>query len=240
MTPRRHTFAIIAGAAVAASGAGAQTAQKETIAVIGTGTVGRTMGKLWAKAGHRIIYGSRTPDDPRVKTLVADTGNGATVSMPKAAAAGADIVLLGVPYPAAEEAVKALGDLTGKIIIEPMNNIKVADNYPLPNDKPVSVAEQVQAWAPGALVVKALNTLPMSIVEDPRKASGPVSIPLSGNDKAAKARVAALISAVGLKPIDVGPLFTARYVEDMYRLYSGFRRNNPGKAFDYNLQIRDN
>jgi predicted dinucleotide-binding enzyme len=46
------------------------------------------------------------------------------------------------------------------------------------------------------------------------------------------------VQDIGLEPMDVGPLVTARYVEDMYRLYSGYRRNNPGYAFDYHLAPR--
>ena len=44
-------------------------AHGETIAIIGTGNVGSTLGKIWAEAGHTIIYGSRTPDSSRVRSL---------------------------------------------------------------------------------------------------------------------------------------------------------------------------
>ena len=53
----------------------------ETIAIIGTGNVGSTLGKIWAEAGHTVIYGSRTPNEERVLTLVTETGHGGTVGL---------------------------------------------------------------------------------------------------------------------------------------------------------------
>src|SRR6186713_1404646 len=46
----------------------------EAVAILGTGNLGKSLGKLWARNGHAIIYGSRTPDDPRVQAVVRDTG----------------------------------------------------------------------------------------------------------------------------------------------------------------------
>ena len=49
----------------------------ETIAIIGTGNVGSTLGKIWAAKGHEIIYGSRTPTSDRVQQLVRESGKNA-------------------------------------------------------------------------------------------------------------------------------------------------------------------
>ncbi len=224
-----------------ATGGALAQAQPETIAIIGTGNVGSTLGKIWAEAGHRIIYGSRTPEEDRVRALVSETGRGATATSQAAAAAQADIVVIPVPPTAIPEVMQALGDLTDKIVLDPTNSWSFEDGYPVsPRDPRESLAEEAQALAPGASVVKALNTLNYVIMEDPSRAGGPVTVPIAGDDAAAKARVARLVEDVGLEPLDVGPLVAAEYLEEMLRLALGFRELNPGIAFDYYLRIRPN
>lgn len=213
----------------------------ETIAIIGTGNVGSTLGKIWAARGHTIIYGSRTPNEARVQTLVRETGNRATATTQAAAAAQGEIVLIPIPPTAIPEVIEGLGDLTGKIIVDPTNYLAFEDGYAVaPRDPRESLAEQVQALAPGATVIKAFNTLNYRIMEDPSLAGGPVTVPIAGDDEAAKARIARLVEEVGLEPLDVGPLAAAEYLEEMLRLYSGFRSLNPGIAFEYYLRIRPN
>ncbi len=213
----------------------------ETIAIIGTGNVGSTLGKIWAEAGHTVIYGSRTPNEERVLALVTETGHGATATTQGAAAVQGEIVFIPVPPMAIPEVIAALGDLTGKIVVDPTNSLAFDSGYPVsPRDPRHSLAEEVQALAPGAIVVKAFNTLNYRIMEDPSRAGGAVTVPIAGNDAAAKERVAQLVNDVGLEPLDVGPLVAARYLEEMLRLSLGFRALNPGIAFEYYLRIRPN
>jgi len=216
-------------------------APSETIAMIGTGNVGATLGRLWAAAGHTIIYGSRTPGDERVRALVEETGHGATAGTQSEAAARADIVVIPIPPGAIPDVMAALGDLQGKIVIDPTNFVGFEDGFTTaPRDPRISLASEVQDLAPGASVVKALNTLNYTIMEDPSLAGGPVTVPIAGDDPQAKERVARLVETLGLEPLDVGPLAAAQYLEEMLRLYVGFRTINPGIAFEYYLRIRPN
>src|SRR6185503_9145683 len=95
------------------------TALGAKIAVIGTGNVGSALGPEFAALGHTIVYGSRTPTEQDVKDLVAKTGHGATATTQPEAVKGADIVLLAVPGNLAVQITQSLGDLSGKIIIDP-------------------------------------------------------------------------------------------------------------------------
>jgi len=213
----------------------------EVIAIIGTGNVGSTLGKIWAAAGHTIIYGSRTPNSSRVNNLVSETGNGATATSQAAAAQQGEIVLIPIPPAAIPDVLGALGDLRGKIIIDPTNYWSFDDEFAISSRDPRdSLAEEVQALAPGANVVKAFNTLNYIIMQDPSRSSGPVTVPIAGNNDAAKQRVARLVEDVGLEPLDVGPLQAAEYLEEMLRLAIGFRELNPEIAFDYYLRVRPN
>ena len=207
----------------------------DTIAVIGTGDVGGALGPEFAAQGHTIVYGSRDPQRGKVKKLVEETGELASATTPADAAAQADIVVLAVPGLMVEEITKSLGDLSGKIIIDPTNPLQRRMNR-LEHAVDTSNAEIIQAAAPDAYVVKAFNTLNWKTMVDPSSAGGPVSIPLAGDNGRAKKLVAELVSGMGLEPIDVGPLRDARWVEGMLILWINNRYGSMRPSFDYYLR----
>jgi len=207
----------------------------DTIAVIGTGDVGGALGPEFAAQGHTIVYGSREPDRSKVTELVRKTGELASATTPAEAAAQADIVVLAVPGLLVEEITKSLGDLSGKIIIDPTNPLERRMNR-LEHAVDTSNAEIIQAAAPGAYVVKAFNTLNWRTMVDPESAGGPVSIPLVGDNGRAKDKVAELVAGMGLEPIDVGPLRDARWVEGMLILWINNRFGGKRPSFDYHLR----
>lgn len=222
----------LAAAAIAVGGGLATSdAAAETVALIGTGNVGAALGQRLAQNGHRIVYGSRDPAAPDVRTLVATTGHGALAVSPADAAARSDIIVLAVPWSAVEEVVRGLGALDGKIIVDPTNPRVVATDgfadYPIED----SNAERIARLAPGAHVVKAFNTLGSETMLDPKVANSPVTIPIVGDDRGAKARVAALARGIGLDAVDVGPLRHARIVEGLHYL----RANALGGRINYHF-----
>jgi len=222
---------------VVAALCGPVTGLAETVAVIGTGDVAGALGPEFAAQGHTIVYGSRDPSRETVRALVERTGAAASATTPSAAVVGADIVVLAVPGNVVEAATRSLGDLTGKIIIDPTNAIERSDAGFLTLRYASSAAEVIQSTAPGAYVVKAFNTLNWRTMVDPDSAGGPVSIPLVGDSAEAKAAVAELVEGMGLEAIDLGPLRYARHVEGMllvwiHNRYSG----GDGPAFDYHLR----
>ncbi len=209
--------------------------QADTIAVIGTGDVGGALGQEFAALGHVVIYGSRNPDSEQVTTLVERTGHGARATIPPDAASKAEIVVLAVPGMLVKEIVTGLGDLSGKILIDPTNPLVRRDDGKLDIGIDGSNAEIIQAAAPGAHVVKAFNTLGWRTMMDPASTGGPVSIPLVGDSSKAKAKVAEIVTSMDLVPIDVGPLRNARHVEGMVVLLL----NNSfggGPIFEYHLR----
>ena len=211
-------------------------AQAAKIAVIGTGNVGSALGPEFAALGHTIVYGSRTPTEKDVQDLVAKTGHGATATTQPEAVKGADIVLLAVPGNLAVQITQSLGDLSGKVIIDPTNRVNrsSADGYANHDVPGGSNAELIQAAAPGAKVVKAFNTLNWTKMVDPASSGGPVSIPLVGDDAAARATVAELIKGMGLEPVDLGPLRFANTLEEMLVIWANARSH--GAAYNYYLR----
>jgi predicted dinucleotide-binding enzyme len=171
-----------------------------------------------------------------VVELVARTGADASAVEQRAAARGADIVVLAVPGGVAEEVARGLGDLSGKILIDVTNRVGSSDDGWLVHDVPGkgSNAELVQAAVPGARVVKAFNTLNWRTMVDPESSGGAVTIPIAGDDEAAKAAVAELVVGMGLEVVDFGPLRYAHVLEEMLIVWANARGR--GAAFNYYLR----
>ena len=203
----------------------------ETIAVIGTGNVGGALGPRFSELGHDIIYGSRRPKREDVQALVGRTHGDAMAMLPAEAAAAADIVVMATKWADAEVALKSLGDLSGKIILDPNNAVIFHEDGSRSHAVETSAAELIQSWAPGASVVKAFNTLSSVTMVDPGSAGGRVTIPICGDDPEAKATIVALVEGIGFDAVDIGGLIAARTLEGML-----IARGNAaalGKPFNY-------
>ena len=194
-------------------------AEMETVAVIGTGDMGDSLGPRFAELGYRVVYGSRTPESERVKALVRKTGTNASATTQVEAARQGDIVLMLVPWPAMETVAQNLGDLDGKIVVDVSMPLEQGeDGYPT-HLLQTSSAEMIQGWNPGAMVVKTFGTMGSYVIDDPTAAGGVVSIPVASDHREAKEKVAGIVAALGLDPVDFGPLRMARNIEIMQMIY---------------------
>src|SRR5262249_24380207 len=125
------------------------------IAVIGTGSVGGTLGRRWAELGHAVRFGVRNVSDPDAQSLAAQIKGDARLVSVRGAAADAEVVVLATPYAANSAALAAAGDLAGKVLIDVTN--PVGPNFSLAVGFDSSGAEQVAKLAPDARVYKAMN-----------------------------------------------------------------------------------
>jgi predicted dinucleotide-binding enzyme len=207
----------------------------DVIAVIGTGRVGSALGTELADQGHTIIYGSRDPTAATVRELVERTAGNASATSQAEAVTGAEIVILAVPGMLAKDIAGKLGNLSGKIIIDPTNPLLFDDNG-VAHGVDTSNGEIIQSVAPDAYIVKAFNVLSWQFMIDPQSSGGPISIPLAGNDANSKTRVAELVESLDLHPIDLGPIAQARWIEGMAILLIN---NNFGPLPAFNFHLRE-
>jgi predicted dinucleotide-binding enzyme len=185
------------------------------IAIIGAGNVGQALAGAWAKAGHRVQFGLRDPDSGKYRHVPA-----AQRSTPDAAAAAAEVIVLATPWPATEAAIRQLGDLKDKIVIDCTNPLTSGPGgLALALGFEVSGGERVAGWAKGASVFKTLN---QTGAENMAKASAFALKPamfIAGDEEEGKRRVMQLVGDLGFEPLDAGPLKQARLLEPLAMLW---------------------
>ena len=188
------------------------------IGVIGSGNVGGALGKLWAAKGHDVAFGVRNPQDADVQSLLKDAGGKARAVSVQEAAASASVVVLAVPWPAVEAALKSAGNLEGKILVDCTNPL-APDFSGLVIGTSTSAGEQVARLAKGAKVVKAFNTIGAPNFAHPQFGSERATMFICGDDSSAKQKVAQLAEDLGFEVVDAGPLTASRLLEPLAMLW---------------------
>ncbi|MBG1263068.1 NADPH-dependent F420 reductase [Nostoc commune] len=189
------------------------------IGIIGAGNMGAALGKLWAKAGHQVIF-SYSRDEDKLREIAASAGMTAKAGTIQAAVAESDVVFLAVWLPSLEEVIHTAGSLAGKIIITCVSGLQpdfTGQTIGLTTDLKISVAETIQQLIPNAKVVEAFNTTFAEIIASDSRQFGSdfPSVFYCGDDIEAKQIVAGLIEECGYESVDAGNLIVARTLETL-------------------------
>ena len=184
------------------------------IGILGSGLMGGTLGTVFARAGHDVVF-SYARNNDKLNKLARDAQGNARSGTPAEAAQEADAILLAVHWSRVDDALKQAGDLSGKAIVTcslPMDE----GNTRLIIGTTTSGAEELARKVPRAHVVCAFNTVPSEVLFDvfeARSKKPRSSLVYCGDDRSAKDLASALIEDVGFDPVDAGPLRIARYTE---------------------------
>jgi 8-hydroxy-5-deazaflavin:NADPH oxidoreductase len=190
------------------------------IGVLGTGSVGKTIGSKLVALGHEVTMGSRSPDNEQATAWVASTGAGAKHGTFADAAAFGELVFNCTAGIGSLEALAAAGqeNLNGKTLVDVSNPLDFSQGMPprlsVCNDD--SLGEQIQRAFPEVKVVKALHTVTAAVMVDPASVPGEHDILVCGNDEEAKAQVGELLQSFGWPPeriLDLGDISAARATE---------------------------
>ncbi|HWO61661.1 MAG TPA: NAD(P)-binding domain-containing protein [Umezawaea sp.] len=190
-----------------------------SISIIGTGNMARAIGALAVAGGNTVEVIGR--DRSKAADLATTLGGSTTTGEFGAAPAG-DIVIVALRYADVVPVVTQYGNaLADKVIVDISNPFNAdADGLALPAD--TSIAQEVAKAAPaGARVVKAFNTVFGHVLEKGRT----LDVFMAGDDAQAKARVSEFIASLGLRPLDVGGLTMAHWLEGTGLVLMGLARH---------------
>ena len=186
------------------------------IGIIGTGNMGKGLGKIWAEKNHQIMFGSRDPvNAQKLANSFEKNVLGGTYAD---AAQYGEVVVLAVPWSAAQESIQVVGDLNKKIVIDCTNAVAPQLGGLLLGHT-TSAAEKIAEWAKGAKIVKAFNSLGAENLTKLQFGSQNASTFICGDDLDAKSIVSKLGEDIGFDVIDAGPLKNARLIEPLAMLW---------------------
>ena len=212
--------ALMLGAALWPARAPAQTNNgiKMRIGVIGSGHIGGTIGGLWVKDGHPVLFSSRHPEE--LKDLVTGLGALAQAGTVDQAIAFGDALLIAVPYGALPQIGQDYGSaLKGKIVLDACNAVAARDGTIAEEVQSSGIGVTSQKYLPGTRLVRAFNALSYkTFASEANRPDPKLAIPIAGDDPEAVQVAAGLIRDAGFDPVVVGKLADA----------SRFQRGGPG------------
>jgi 8-hydroxy-5-deazaflavin:NADPH oxidoreductase len=186
-------------------------AEKRKIGMIGSGNVGSALGGVWAKAGHEVMFSSRTLEND--KALAQKLGANVRAGTPQQAAAFGDVVVFSVPYGALPELGKSLAsELKGKVVIDACNPYPNRDgeiaNWAREKGAGLASAELL----PGARIVRAFNAVGAARMGNAHQDSTRKGMPIAGDDKEAIEIASRLIRDIGYEPVLIGGLAMGKFL----------------------------
>ncbi len=191
---------------------------KLPLGTIGAGYIGSTIGGLWIKNGHNVLFSSRHPEE--LKDLVAGLGPLAQAGTVEQAIAFGDVVLLTVPYGAVPQIGRDYAtQLKSKIVLDTCNAVAARDGAIADEVEANDIGVTSQKYLPGTRLVRAFNTMSYkTFASEANRPDPKLAVPIAGDDQDAVQVAMALVRDAGFDPVVVGKLADAKL----------FQRGGPG------------
>jgi predicted dinucleotide-binding enzyme len=189
------------------------------IGIIGSGNIGSTVGSLWVKAGHPVLFSSRHPE--QLKPLVDGLGSLARAGTVADALTFGDVVFIGVPYGAYPQIGRDYAkQFAGKIVLDAGNAVLARDGEVGKEARENGVGLTSAKYLAGARIVRAFNTLNFRrLASLSNRSEGRIAIPIASDDQEALKVAAGLVRDAGFEPVIVGSLELSKYFAQGGPLY---------------------
>src|SRR5262245_38621311 len=207
------------------------------VGILGTGDVGKALGRGFIALGHEVKMGAREASNPKATAWVKEAGAKASAGTFTDAAKFGEIVVLATLGTATEEVLRSVGPdpFKGKPVLDATNPLDFSQGMPpkLIGNVGDSGGERHQKLLPGAHVVKVFNTVGNAHMFKPDFPGGPPDMFIAGNDAHAKETVTKLLADFGWNTVDSGDIRASRQLEAMCILWTetGMRSGNWNQAF---------
>lgn len=200
------------------------------IGILGSGTVGTTLGSGLIRLGHTVMIGTGHPQKEALRQWLFENSQGGQIGSFSAAAAFGDIILLCTAWSGTKRAIEAAGiwNFKKKIVVDTTNPLDgkgpdEAGRLNLVPGNSASDGEQIQAWLQEAHVVKTLNTISSPFMMAPHLKDGTPTMFIAGNDDLAKKAITDLLSHMGWQDVaDIGNIEMSRCLEALYVLWYAY------------------
>ena len=189
----------------------AATGRGTKIGIVGSGMVGGTLGGVWVRAGHEVMFSSL--DLEHDKALAAKLGPNARAGTPRQAAAFGEAVMISVPYRALPEVGKSLAELIkGKVVIDTCNPFVSRDGEIAEWARKKGAGLASAELLPGARLVRAFNAIGAYRMGEAHKEPGRIGMPVASDDGGAIEIASRLIRDIGYEPVPIGGLAMGRHL----------------------------
>ena len=186
--------------------------EKLSVAVLGAGNIGGTLGRKWLATGHQVIFGVSDPNGKNAQSLRNDLGDNVAIgAVADALSSNPAVVVIAVPGGAVDDIITTYAkQLDGRIIIDTANRMG--------NDTLHSF-ELIQQQTPHAQPFRAFNTYGWENFANTEFEDGPPDMFFCGPDGEARTKVEQLITDIGLRPMYVGGLDKVSVVDGITQLW---------------------
>ena len=185
------------------------------IGIIGAGNIGGTLARLWAEAGHEVMFSSRHPR--QLEGLAGDIGRNARSGTPEKAAEFGEVVLLAIPLKGLNDTIPQIKEfLKGKVVIDAMNPFpgrdgKIAETI---INRGIASGISTAEHLPDSDVVRAFSSVYFKVLKSEAHRSGEkIAIPMAADSKEAKKVAGELIMDAGFAPCDIGSLADSKSLD---------------------------
>ena len=191
-----------------------------SISIIGTGNMARGIATRAVAGGNDVQILSR--DSARAASLADEVGKASSGELGDPITG--DIVILALYYDVAKSVIEQYGNtLEGKVVVDISNPVDTATFAGLVVPADSSAAQEISRLVPSSAVVKAFNTTFAGTLTAGEVEGQPLDVLIAGDDDAAKRAVSELVESAGLRPLDVGDLSKARWLEGIGFLHIGLQ-----------------
>ncbi|MGH2479549.1 MAG: NADPH-dependent F420 reductase [Ktedonobacteraceae bacterium] len=179
-----------------------------TLAVLGAGNIGGTLGRKWQAAGHRVSFGVSDPRGKNAQTLREELGERVTIgTVDEALATNPAIIVLALPGVQMDTIItKHAALLDSRVIIDTANRL---------GGGPMNSFAALQKYTPHAHLFRAFNSLGWENFADPLFNGVQADLFYCGPDDKTRVQVEQLIVDIGLNPLYLGGSEQVSLVDSM-------------------------